>query len=339
VRQNHLSWLFGVASVIVVTLLFGLFVFLQSSVSARVGHRICIPQYSADTVCYEQAHLLTKHKPTAIAVNPLGTILALGTDSTIELWNLATGELFHEFQGHRDLITSIAISPDDQTLASSSLDGTIKLWSLQTGTLITTIRSGRASTIAFSPDGRTLASASRVRHWADGVYSPTGVQFWDVASQQRSFSLGDQPVRAIAFSPDGHFLATGGHKAYVWQLKDGEQLYTLDSGEITGLMFCQDSQTLLTASSRMKLWDLGSNGALLNTFESGASDLALSPDGQVLATAAGGTINFWNLQPEVFIGALRGSWYSGLEVNFALRGDAIVASGTDGVRIWRKVNS
>lgn len=337
-HQTRIKWIIGAGSVALIGLFFGLFFLLQTAVTATLPPQICIPQYAADTVCYAKPQLLTRRKPTAIAISRLGNLLAVGDESTIKLWNLATRKIFYRLQGHQDLITAIAISPDEQTLASSSLDGTIKLWSLQTGSLLTTFESGRASILAFSPDSRTLASASRVRKWADGAESPTGIQFWDVVTRQRSFHLGDRPIRAIAFSPDGQLLATGSTKTQVWHIREGELLYVLDSGEVTGLVFGQDGQTLLSGSSRIKLWDLAT-GNLLSTLETGASDLSLSSDGQVLAIAVGGTLNFWALQPEEFIGLLRGSWFSSLFVDFALQGDAIVAGSSDGIRIWYSVKN
>jgi len=74
--------------------------------------------------------------------------------------------------GHNDLIMSVAVAPDGQTLASASYDRTIKLWHLPDGALIRTLASGDAwvLAVAFSPDGQTLASGS-----ADGT-----VKVWRV---------------------------------------------------------------------------------------------------------------------------------------------------------------
>jgi WD40 repeat protein len=335
VKQNRWVQKLVIAGVALITLLAAMFVLLWQATSSREVAKVCIPVYAADVMCYGQRQLITSHKPTTVIVSPSGGILATGYESEIELWDLKTGKALPALRDHTDLVSAIAISPDEKILASSSLDGTIKLWDLPNHRLVSTLNAGRASTLAFSPDGRMLASSSGVHRWADGVFSPLGVQMWDIASRQRAYSLGTQPIRAIAFSPDGHVLATGDRmKTELWQLQDGERLKTLNSGEVTGLVFCQDGQTLITGSSKLKLWDLR-NGVLLHEFEAGASDLVLSPDGQTLATSAGGSVHLWHLLTEQSLGSLYATSFSGLFVEFALKGQAIVAGGTEGVWIWR----
>jgi WD40 repeat protein len=338
VQHKKLKLVLAIGSLIGIVLLLGLHLLLRQAVAARLPDRVCVPMYSADVVCYGQPETLSKDRPTAFAVSQLGTLLATGHGNTIQRWDLVTRQPLPPLMGHTDLITALAISPDGRLLASSSLDRTIKLWELQTGSLLGTIQSERASTLVFSPDGRTLASGSRVQHWADGAHSPIGVQFWDVASQRFLYGLGERPARAIAFSSDGQFLAAGDEKTDVWLLRGGELLYTFNSGELTGVSFSQAGQTLITGSSKIKLWDL-TNGALDRTLDSGTSDLVLSPDERILAGTVGGTVRLWHLQNEQALGLLRGSWYSGLFVRFALQGQAIVAGSSEGIKIWQNVGN
>jgi COMPASS component SWD3 len=49
-------------------------------------------------------------------------------DRTIYLWDVATGKGPREVQGHQDVLTSLAFSPDGKTLASGSSDTTILIW-------------------------------------------------------------------------------------------------------------------------------------------------------------------------------------------------------------------
>ncbi len=336
--QNRLIQKFSLAGLAIIALLTAVFFLLSPATSSRLERKVCIPIYAADVLCYARPERLTADKPSAIAVSSSGNLLAAGHDKAIELWNLRTHQPLPSLVDHRGFISAIAISQDEKILASSSLDGTIKLWDLPNRRLVSTLNSGRASTLVFSPDSRILVSSSRVQRWADGEFSPIGAQVWDVASRQRIYSLGEQPIRAIEFSPDGRLLATGDRiKTDIWQLQDGERVETLDSGEVTGLAFCQDGQTLITGSSRIKLWDLR-NGALLKTFDAGASDLALSPDGQTLATSAGGAVHLWHLLTEQSLGSLPATAFSSLFVRFALQGE-IIAAGTDGISIWRDPNA
>ena len=69
------------------------------------------------------------------------------------------------FKDLNDVVNSVAISPDGQTLASGSDDRTIKLWNLKTGDLLhnLTEHKGGVTSVAISPDGQTLASGSTDR--------------------------------------------------------------------------------------------------------------------------------------------------------------------------------
>ncbi len=95
----------------------------------------------------------------AVAISPNSKILISGSaDSTIKIWCLATGELLNTLTGHETAIISLAISPDGQTLASSS-NNDIKLWNLANCELIQNL-SG-CNPVAFSPNGNKLASGGK----------------------------------------------------------------------------------------------------------------------------------------------------------------------------------
>lgn len=49
-------------------------------------------------------------------------------DTTVRLWRIRDGTLIHAWRGHRDVVTSVAFSPDGQMAVSGSRDGTIRFW-------------------------------------------------------------------------------------------------------------------------------------------------------------------------------------------------------------------
>jgi WD40 repeat protein len=307
--------------------------FLEQSIAARVAQP-CIMTPEGWS-CYGQPDLLTQAATTATAVSPDGQQFVSTSRRTIQVWNLRTNQLQNSWTAHQDWITALAVSPDGQTLASASLDQTIKLWSLETGNLLDILKTERVTCLKFSPDGETLASGSRTLLWPDNAVSLAGVQLWDVSTRTFSQRLGKGSVNAIAFSPDGKLLAMGDQNVQIWQLNSkSRQLHTLSSGKVTALTFTPDSQELVSGSSKVKLWQVRS-GKLMRLINSSATDLVLSADGKTMATASGGTVNLWRFPTKKLLTTLRGSWYSGLFVNFGLNDQALIASSSDGIRVWQ----
>src|SRR5439155_27191820 len=76
----------------------------------------------------------------ALTLTPDGrTLISAGKDSSIRLWELATGTLRRSLTGHTGAVLSLAVSPDGRFLASAGEDGKVLLHGL--------MRPGEAKTL------------------------------------------------------------------------------------------------------------------------------------------------------------------------------------------------
>ena len=114
--------------------------------------------------------------PPFSALSPDGSTLAVALDSnaSLRLWNLATGQERLLAQTLTSCL-ALAFSPDGQRIAGGSNDGSIWIWNLQTFQQVARFQAhngrGRADLwvvgLAFLPDGNTLISSTSetVRVW------------------------------------------------------------------------------------------------------------------------------------------------------------------------------
>ena len=115
-------------------------------------------------------------------------------DSTVRLWDAAIGAALQMLQGHSDLVSSVAFSPDGKLVMSGSHDGTVQLWDAATGEALQTLEghSDEVTSVAFSLDGKLVVSRSHDRT----------VRLWDTAIGAALQTLEGQVVHALYLSND-----------------------------------------------------------------------------------------------------------------------------------------
>jgi WD40 repeat protein len=143
---------------------------------------------------------------------------------------------------------------------------------------------GGVTVAAFAPGGDevALASAGQVDLWGLTGRSPA-----------RMLRAHQKWVYALAFSPDGARIATGGFDglAVLWDRRTGEMVRKLEghASFVRALAFSPDGGRLLTGGedNSTRIWDVG-DGRLVAAFRGHSGfvqAVAYSPQGHTLATA------------------------------------------------------
>jgi WD40 repeat protein len=191
----------------------------------------------------------------AVLATVAGTIIPVPPKLQVVPARAPTWKCVHTLIGHSNAVTSVAFSPDGQTLASGSEDKTIEMWKLDAGKRWYTLtgHSDWVTCVAFSPDGRTLASSSRDKT----------IQIWDLNKGKWWYALTGHAdrVSAVAFSPNSEILASSSRDKTVqlWNLNKGKWMSTL-TGHTDGVQavaFSADGKFLASGSrdKTVRLWD------------------------------------------------------------------------------------
>ncbi len=196
---------------------------------------------------------------------------------------------------HTGIISSIAFSPDGQTLATGSLDHSIRLWDFAKRERIAALHGHRTEvwSLAFSPDGQTLASGGK-----DG-----SVNLWPIGQEETPDVLA-QVSRPLAITPDGLLAFDGRDGIGVFGVGNGEleKRIPIEPGRFRGPMLIAasaDGRTIVQAVSdgAVNIHDTASGEVRsLKVSQRPLEFLVLSADGRSMVTGVRGEkLRWWNL--------------------------------------------
>lgn len=246
---------------------------------------------------------------------------------------------------HIDLVNSLAISPDSQSLIhTSSRDNNIRISRGTDGQLTRTFSEHpmQVLSLVIAPDGETVVSGSR----------DSSIKIWELKSCKliRTFKGQKDGVCAVAITPDGETIVSGSRKKKleIWQLHTGKLIRSIKghSGQINSVAISPDGQTFVSGGddNKIKVWELNKGesegeGEPIHSIEGhtdSVNTLAICPDGQTIVSGSSDkTIKFWDLSTGNIIRTLEG--HSG-EVNSVIisaDGQTIMSGSSDKtIKIW-----
>lgn len=218
---------------------------------------------------------------------------------TLRLWDLVQGRQIRKMVV-QDLqsIASVALSPNGKYVLLGGRptkdQSSLGLWDLENGKQVRSFPDLKKELfcVAFSPDGKSLLATHGTYVYLFNAENGEFQKQFDAGSQASLFS---QPKRlAAAFTPDGHYIVTGGSDAVLkmWDIETTSKVQHFAGhekglkGGITGIAISSDSQFIFTSAAgdgTARKWDIATGQQLLKIsgldgFWHGVWGTALSAD-------------------------------------------------------------
>ena len=280
----------------------------------------------------------------AVAFGPGGQRLLAGcTDGKARLWEVATGRLLHDYEGHPSRPWILTYSPDGRVVATTDADSEVRLWDAEGGRLLHALRGhqARVSTMRFSPDGVQLVSGSN---------DQTAI-VWTTGTGQRVSTLAArrEEIDVLAFDRQRQTLVIGGPDGTirVWNISEGKLHGILRGhpGKVTAAVISPDGRLALSGSSdgSVKLWDLRARYLFkeLTPHHGIVTRVAVSPDGKLVGSAGtDAVVQLSEARTGRHLRTLAGHTKSVDALVFSPDSKWLVTGGADGaVLIWDAQNN
>ena len=199
---------------------------------------------------------------------------------------------------------------------------------------------GSINDVKFSPDSKFIA-----------IGCPTGIWLYDAQTHDEIALLTDDSpqVNSVAFSPNGQFLAGGGHDIRLWSGTEKHQISLIenqrDDSWVSYLKFSPDNQMLATYIDHgrdekytLQLFSIAEKRIILELTATSnygwKTELEFSHDGQTLLYADGDDIKMLKIAEKRVSTVLTGKAKGDVAASFSSDGWVIAYEDGDEIKLW-----
>lgn len=234
----------------------GTFVLTKSSDRLQLGQIILKKSKNNDD--YEQALIpiqrYTGHKKVINAaqfVDNNTKILSASNDTSLRLWDIATGKTIHTLEGHTNWVQQCIVSKDQQRALSIAKDKRLIWWDLSAGKAIHTLEGHTKSILhaELSPDGTKAVSCG-----LDGT-----INVWNLEDGKLISSLNNtDPVGFTQMSTSGNkILSVSKNCLKLWDTDTNQATTTIKTtGENSHALLTKDGSKIISViRDNIIVWD------------------------------------------------------------------------------------
>ena len=280
---------------------------IQSLVFAPFGKKLITGSWDSHMKVWQLLQVPTLIKDTGenidavefVDISPDGKIAAVAVDSVVQIWDMTKYYLKTSFSSGKEIVSTIAFSPDGKKLAVGYLSrtGMIRIWDMASEEIFLQIdaHSGFVSDLEYSKSGEFLISAS----W------DTKIKLWDVKSglMVRVFEGHTNHVKSISLSEDMKTLISGGDDktVRVWDFETTQEIKVLKEhrGGINSVDISNGSEYFVAGGedNLIVVWDMRSFERInrLVGHTSSVQVVAFDPsNGRIASGSRDGSLRIWS---------------------------------------------
>lgn len=262
-------------------------------------------------------------------------ILAVGTSSRIQIWDVDSSQEVHSLSDARGTSLSLAFTFDGQYLASANEDKTIQLWDVDAAKQIATITG-----LDSLPIGLTFTKAGRLI--AGSLNGP--LKCWSVLPMMdfRVLSAQSGMIHRLTFSNDGKSLASSSADGTVtiWDTTTGNARHSFRFVAFSATAYSPSGKFLAVSRADNSILIIDTNDgrkiSILRGHEGEVTSLAFSRDDKYLASGSDDkSVRIWSLDTATELSVLRGNNDAPSVVTFSSNGLQVATGGLDNtIRVW-----